>query len=133
MKKYKNNLVLNNSFIKFLIVGGISTAIDFIVYMLISIRIDISLSKCISMVVSCSFSFIFNKYWTFSDKEKTTFIRLAKYIFVQIINILANVEANKFVYDISGSKVMAFFFATIIAMIVNYTLQKSIVFRKRDR
>lgn len=62
--------ILKYSFGRFLITGGISTGIDFIIYIFLSSYFDISIAKVISMIIASIFSFILNKTWTFSDIEK---------------------------------------------------------------
>ncbi len=122
------NKLKDLSAFKFLIIGGISTAIDFCIYMIISNYIDITISKLISMTIASVFSFIFNKNWTFINKEKTSVIMALKYILAQIINIGVNTGINTLVYNLTKVKIIAFIIATGIAMVVNYLLQKIVVF-----
>ncbi len=123
IKKYQKE-------IRFLIIGGISTTIDFIFYMLFSTKIDISISKLLSMTIATIFSYIFNKNWTFSVKEKSHAILVIKYIICQLLNILCNTLTNTIVFKITGLKVVSFIAATGIAMIVNFLLQNKVVFKK---
>ena len=121
LKKY-------NKQIRFLIVGGTSTLIDYILYMLLSIRLDVSISKLISMLCASIFSYINNKNWTFSNKEKTNTIMIIKYVGSQIVNISVNILVNAIMYKLLGIKTIAFIFATGTAMVVNYLLQNYIVY-----
>ncbi len=123
LNKYKKEF-------RFLIIGGISTTIDFIFYMLLSQKIDITLAKLISMILATTFSYIFNKNWTFSVKEKTHALLIVKYIGCQIINILCNTITNTIVYKLTNLKIISFILATCLAMIVNFLLQKTVVFKK---
>lgn len=115
--------------IKFIIIGGCSTLIDYIIYMLLSIKLDVSISKLISMLCASIFSYINNKNWTFSNKEKTNTIMVVKYIGSQIVNISVNILVNAIMYKLLGIKTIAFIFATGTAMVVNYLLQNYIVFK----
>lgn len=123
-------MLKSRSLIRFIVIGGGSTLIDFIIYMIISNYIDISVSKCISMIAASIFSFIFNKKWTFENTDNTDIIQISKYIFCQLINIAINTTVNSICYGISKSKLLAFVVATGCAMIVNYILQKLIVFKE---
>lgn len=118
------------SFFKFLLVGGSSTLIDFIIYLLLSMHLDITISKVLSMVVASFFSYMVNKKWTFVYDGKTNFNLIFKYIFSQLINISVNTFVNTFIYNWLGLKIIAFVIATGVAMIVNYLLQKFLVFKR---
>lgn len=116
--------------IKFIIVGVISTLIDFIIYMILSTKISFSISKAVSMCISCINSFFLNRKWTFEIKKKYTLVEIIKYILVQFINITINVLGNKLFYWMIQQKIIAFVCATVIAMCVNYCLQRLMVFSK---
>lgn len=115
---------------RFLVVGGSSTLLDFIIYMLLSTKLNITISKFISMTVSSIYSFIINKNWTFNNKNKITFILTFKYILCVFINIFVNTTSNTLIFNLTNNKIISFLFATGIAMIVNYTIQKKIVFKE---
>ncbi len=119
----------NTDIIRFLIIGGISTLIDYTLYMLISIKISIIIAKFISMLCACIFSFFANKNWTFSNKEKINSKMIISYIITQVINISVNTGTNYIMYNLTNSKTIAFIIATLIAMIVNYLLQHFVVFK----
>lgn len=131
VKKMLKNILNKYKIMKFIIVGGSSTCIDFIIYMILSIKIDISISKSISMVISCMYSFILNRNWTFDNKDTSIMIQLPIYIGSQIINIIVNVLTNKVMYIVTENKIISYIIATICAMIINYILQKKIVFREK--
>ena len=115
---------------RFLVVGGSSTLLDFIIYMLLSTKLNITISKFISMIVSSIYSFLINKNWTFNNKNKITFILTFKYILCVFINIFVNTTSNTLIFNLTNNKIISFLFATGIAMIVNYTIQKKIVFKE---
>lgn len=115
--------------LRFLITGGSSTLIDFIIYMVLSSSIKISVAKFISMTVSSVYSFFINKNWTFSNKEKVSFILIVKYIFCMIVNIIINTSTNSLIFKITQNKIISFVIATGVAMIANFLIQKEIVFR----
>lgn len=115
--------------IRFLITGGSSTILDFIVYMLLSIKMNIAISKFLSMTVSSIYSFFINKNWTFSNNDKISVILVIKYLFCVTINIAINTTTNSVVFSITNNKIVSFVIATCVAMIVNYIIQKDVVFR----
>lgn len=121
-QKYKSQ-------VRFLVVGGSSTLLDFIIYMLLSTKLNIIISKLFSMMISSVYSFLINKNWTFNNKNKTTFILVFKYALCVCINIFVNTTSNTLLFNITRNKIISFVIATSIAMVLNYTIQKRIVFR----
>ena len=119
--KYKKEL-------RFLIVGGSSTLLDFIIYMVLSSKINMNISKMISMTISCVYSFFINKNWTFSNKRQINIVLIIKYIVGQVLNIGINTLTNTLVYQLCHFKIVAFFFATCVAMTFNFLFQNFIVF-----
>lgn len=128
--KEKNNSLLNHSFIRFMIVGGSATLLDYIIYWFLSMEIDFNIAKGVSMTCLCIYSYFMNKLFTFRQKEKTSTTFLLKYMGTQIINIGINTGSNMLVYQVTESKVIGMIFATGAASIVNYFLQKYLVFNK---
>lgn len=123
VQKYKSQ-------VRFLVVGGSSTLLDFIIYMVLSTKLNITISKFISMTISSIYSFLINKNWTFNNKNKITFILTFKYILCVFINIFVNTTSNTLIFNLTKNKIVSFIFATGIAMIVNFTIQKKIVFKE---
>lgn len=124
--------IIKNKIFRFVIVGGCSTMIDFFVYMLVSVKLDINVAKGISMICSSVFSYIANKNYTFSNKEKTNAIYLVKFYLVFGANFIVNLGTNRLVYSVTENKVIAFIFATICGMTVNYIGQRFVVFYKKN-
>lgn len=116
---------------KFLLIGGSSTLIDFLIYFILSKNINVNLSKFISMVFSCTYSFLINKSWTFQVKGKIRFEYIIKYILTQSVNIVMNVATNRVILNITGEKLLAYVLATCVGMVCNFTLQRFFVFAKK--
>lgn len=125
-KKYKT------SFFRFLVVGGCSTLIDFIVYMFLSQQISLNISKITSMIVASLFSYLANKLFTFKNYERTYWLYLIKFYIVFILNLATNVFVNYVFFHLTGCKVFAFILATIAGMMVNYIGQKYYVFSSKQ-
>ncbi len=128
MRKKVRNL-LSGSLIKFLLVGGCSTGIDFIIYMVLSIKIQLTVAKGISMIISSIFSYIANKRFTFNNYAKTNMNYIIKYYMVFLANFITNLELNYLVFQFTGYKILAFISATLGGMAVNYLGQKLFVFK----
>lgn len=115
---------------RFIITGGTATLIDFIIYMLIRVRIGTSFGKFVSMLCANVFSFMVNKKWTFGVERKVTIRMVVLYVFVQVFNIGTNVFVNAVSLKLTNMVVLSFVIATGCAMIVNYLGQRFIVFRQ---
>lgn len=118
--------------IKFILAGGSSTAIDFVIYIVLSKWLNVTLAKFISMCISCTYSYCINKVWTFRVAEKTNVKYIVKYALCQIINIMVNVGTNTYLYNLIDNKLISYVIATSLAMMCNYFLQRFLVFRKGD-
>lgn len=123
--------LMRNSIFKFILVGGCSTGIDYIMYILLSLKLPITASKGISMIVASIFSYVINKIFTFENKDKTNMGYLIRFYFVFIINLGTNLVVNYLVYQNTGYKSFAFVLATLCGMIINYSGQKFFVFERK--
>lgn len=121
---------LQNKFFRFLLVGSCSTAIDFVIYMLFSLRIQINIAKTISMLMASVFSYAANKLFTFQDTHKTNVGYLIRFYIVFVLNLATNIWVNYICYNSSENKVLSFVFATAVGMTLNYLGQRFFVFRK---
>lgn len=130
MREFIKKLI-KNKIVRFVLVGGCSTIIDFIIYMLLSLRINITFAKGVSMICSSVFSYIANKNFTFLNKKKTNVAYLMKFYIVFMANFVANLGANRLVYAMTESKIVAFILATLCGTMINYLGQRFIVFGKR--
>lgn len=119
-------------FIKFLLVGGSSTLLDYVIYWILSTRINFNIAKAISMICSCGYSFFLNKTFTFRDKQKTSVGHIVRYAFSQAVNIGTNVGVNALVYNITEIKLVGMICATGVAMVVNFLLQRFLVFNREE-
>jgi len=118
--------------IKFLITGGSSTLLDYVIYMLLSNSINISVSKVISMSIASIYSYFINKKWTFTNKEKVSLWQVSKFVICQVINIAVNTTTNYLIYNLCGNRTIAFIIATGVAMVVNFLIQNYFVFKNKE-
>ena len=124
---------LSNSILRFVVVGGCSTLLDYIIYMTISKRMTVTLSKGISMAVASVFSYVMNKSFTFGNKDRTDIGYLVRFYLVFAANFATNLGINKMVYERTGQKTLAFILATLCGMTVNYLGQRFFVFKKEGQ
>ena len=117
---------------KFLVVGGSSTLLDYVIYWILSMFIHFNLAKTLSMFCSCVYSFFLNKMFTFQDKRKLSGAHLLRYIFSQPVNIGINVSINALLYGTTAIRILGMVSATAGAMIVNFLLQRFFVFQTTE-
>ncbi|CAI3229576.1 GtrA domain-containing protein [Clostridium neonatale] len=117
--------------IRFLLVGSMSTGIDFCIYIILSNVTNLIFSKFVSTTIACIISLVVNKNWTFKYKEGMNFMLIFKYSISQICNITCNVAINTVVYNLTQERFIAFIAATLCAMTLNFLLQKCYVFRTK--
>ena len=120
----------DKSVIKFLVVGGCCTFIDYSIYMMIVDKIGALGGKGISMGCSMIINYLLNKYWSFDAKKTKKGKEITRYILSQVANITVNMSINFIILSVIGQKTIAFLCATGVAMIVNYLLQRFWVFKK---
>lgn len=129
-RKIMKKKFLDKSVIKFLVVGGCCTFIDYSIYMMIVDKIGALGGKGISMGCSMIINYLLNKYWSFDAKKNKKGKEITRYIISQVANITVNMSVNFIVLSVIGQKTIAFLCATGVAMIVNYLLQRFWVFKK---
>lgn len=129
--KIKELIQYNIGFFRFLVVGGLSTSLDMLIYFILFPQFGAIWSKMISMSFSILLSYNLNRYWSFKIERKRTIGEVLKYLATQLINITVNVSTNYIVLSLTGYKIVAFIIATATAMCINYLLQKVWVFRKK--
>ena len=109
------------SIYKFLVSGGIATCIDFVCYMLLRQFTWPSVAKTISMLIA--------NVWVFVSERQTDARMVGLYVIVQALNLGTNVSVNSLMLYFTGYVILSFVIATLCATIVNYSLQKLIVFK----
>ena len=89
-----------NQFIRFGIIGVMNTGVDLIVLNTETLLAGIkdgsgyAIQKGISFLTATTFSYFFNKYWTFQDKSKENEgKKFSQFLFVSVIGMLINVSA----------------------------------------
>ena len=113
----------------FLVIGGLATTLDFIIYNYLLNFFSINISKLISMLSSSLFSYFMNKIFTFNKGKNYNSKYLLKYYIVFLINLLTNVSVNYYICKWTSIKILAFILATLFGMIVNFIGQKFYVFK----
>lgn len=121
------------SLCRYLVSGGCTTTMDFIIYMsLAGIGLMIPVAKFTSGAITTIVSFFLNKYWSFGAGKGNVANQGWKFIITQALNICTNTLVNSLVLSVIDIKIVAFGFATLAGMTVGFVLQRFWVFRGKE-
>ena len=130
MKKYEE-------LIKYLLIGGLTTVLNYIVFALLvnEAKLEMHPSNLIAWGVSVIFAYLTNKLFVFESKSFKIDV-LAKEILTfgatRVFSfILEEVILFIFVDKLGMEKLIIKLIANIIVIIVNYILSKFIIFKKK--
>lgn len=131
------NYVLNGKFknlSRFSIIGVLNTLMDFAVFTIFHSLFEVNYAIC--QIVGYSFgvinSFVFNKNWTFGDRNanKKTARELFQFIVINLISLAVTIIFMKLLIKNSGINVYAAkIIVTFIAQITNFLGYKLWVFK----
>ena len=120
-------------FIKFSIVGLFSTLIDLSFYLFLERILEVYylLAAALAFLIASTFSFIFNRFWTFRIDHGQKRIQYFKFIIVAtggliLTELILYILVEKFFYY----DILAKFIAIIIVVNWNFILQKHWSFKK---
>jgi putative flippase GtrA len=115
--KYKSPTAAK--FLKFCLVGGMATLIDFLFFNAFFIMSGLFvISRIMGILISMIFNFSSNKYFTFKAKGKLH-SELIKYVIVYGIAMGANVFVSKVIYSLLGEDVLNANIAAAFGLIVS--------------
>lgn len=136
MQKVKELIKKYEELIKYLIIGVLTTVINYIVFVIFvnAIKVDMHVSNIIAWIVSVIFAYFTNKLFVFESKS-FKFDVLAKEIIsfgaARVFSLLLEeVILYVFVNLLNMNKLIIKLIANIIVIIVNYILSKFIIFKK---
>jgi putative flippase GtrA len=118
-------------YLKFCIVGGLNTAIDFLVFSLLScLGVYYIIAQCVSYGCGVVNSYFFNRTWTFQHQDKRSKYAFLKFttlnVFTLIVtSFLLTLLHYKFSIPLPYSKVLV----TIVSVGLNYIGTKFWVFK----
>lgn len=119
--------------IKYGLVGVMNTAVDFLIYQLLTfLGVNYAIAQCVSYSCGIFNSYLFNSRWTFKETarhERREFISFAA---VNILSLGISVALLKVCYDVLGiqSDLISKAIVTPIVMVINFIGTKLLVFKK---
>ena len=129
--------------IRFAIVGGFNTALDFVLlFLFVNLGFDKIIANYFSTSISLIFSFFANKSFTFKDKSGNAKKQFGLFLLVTLAGlwvlqpIIIWISTNALEQYITNESVLLFvakLIATIGSLIWNYLLYSRLVFKKADK
>lgn len=128
--------LIRTQFVGYLISGVLATTTDYIIYnLLVHNAIDFSIAKIISFLCGTIVAYFYNKNLTFKSPQYS-YIQAFKFFTLYAISMIFNVTINKFgllilskIIKLPLALTIAFLFATLCSMIINFFGQKYLIFR----
>lgn len=128
--------------IRFAFIGGINTAIDFVVlFILVGLGVPTLISNIISTSTALTFSFFANKKFTFKATNKITRTQVLQFLGITLTGLwlIQPVIIFTVQFLFSGIALDAYvvlfigkFLATIVTLVWNYLLYRAFVFKKES-
>lgn len=136
MKKLKELYEKYKELIKYLIVGVLTTAINYACFVILTkmFNIDIHISNIISWVVSVVFAYFTNKLFVFESKSfkpKIIAKEVSEFVAARVFSLLIEeLILYVFVNLLSMNALIIKLVANVVVIIINYVLSKLIIFKK---
>ena len=128
--------------IRFIIVGGANTAIDFaILFLLVNLGVNKIVANFFSTGVALIFSFFVNKSFTFKNTDKNAKKQFAIFLAVTLVGLwliqplviwLSEMAMDPYIANENITLFIAKLIATVASLIWNYLFYSRLVFKKAD-
>lgn len=121
-------------FVRYLIVGGTTFAIDFGLLVILHghLKLNLGASTSVAYWISIAYNFVLNRYWTFDAREKES---LARHITVYCVLLIFNYLFTVTFVSIVGAHInyiIAKIMAVAIQMSWTYLIYKNMIFISKD-
>lgn len=126
LKKYKE-------IIMYLIIGGFTTLINVISFILLCniLKLDWSISNIISWIISVLFAYITNRSFVFKSKTKKVVKEIISFFVFRILSLLIDMLLMYLLIQILFiNNTIAKLVVQVIVIILNYFFSKFIIFKK---
>lgn len=128
------NKIFLERFIKFLIVGGAGTAINYAAFWILYRKADWNylIASITGYLIGLVLAYIFNKKWTYSVSSEQKNIFIHKYLLVYLFSLGASTLFLKFLVEyVQINPLFSNIFAIGLATILNFLGTNFLVFRNR--
>ena len=120
---------------KYGIVGVLNTAVDFLVYQLLTfLGINYALAQCVSYSCGILNSYLINSRWTFKQEARHEKKEFLSFVVVNLLSLGISILLLKVCYDVLNieSNLISKAIVTPIVMVINFIGTKLLVFKGKE-
>jgi putative flippase GtrA len=130
------NLSLGTQVWRFIVTGGFSAVVDFGLYVaLLAAGLHVNVAKTIGFVAGTTTAYLINRRWTFQAPPSTA--RFIAVISLYAVTYAVQVGINYLFYTMWDEQPwrvpVAFVIAQGTATVINFVVQRAVIFRLRSR
>ncbi len=136
IKNVRSLIIKYKRVILFLIIGGINTAVDFLVFTAADqfTSLAVEYSQACGYVAGLVSSYVLNQAVTFRDAKKGDyFLKILRFITVNAVSLGVSMYGIKLLTLLGLNKYAAKVIITVVTMAINYIGYKLFVFRIKER
>lgn len=127
--------LLNHPTVKYIIAGGATTVVNFVVFGILNdvFGINVNISNIISVVCSILFAYVVNKLYVFSSKTsggRALLVEFSKFVGARAFTMVVEVGGVFLLDLLHWNGFVAKLATQVIVLVSNYVISKFFVFKK---
>ena len=134
MNKLKELYKKYREYIMYLIFGGLTTVVNWVIYFPLTniLHIHYQIANVIAWVCAVVFAYFTNRAWVFESKNKNKIIEFAKFTSGRIFSLLAEMALLFVLIDlIKFNENISKIAGAVVVVVLNYILSKVFVFKEK--